>query len=104
MATSPVTSALVEEVAVIMYSTDWVEFASCRTADPRLFDAPARVRAADRVVINAVIARFCERCPVRGDCLRDAQRHKAAGVVRGGRLMLVRPDRTAKRSQAVAAD
>lgn len=66
----------------------WPRYAACAGAPPQLFDAPRRTvpTAEDRRAADTVIIRYCNRCPVRQDCLDDAIATRATGV-RGGLLL-----------------
>jgi WhiB family redox-sensing transcriptional regulator len=83
---------------------DWPRRAACREADPDLFhdreneSEPARERREKRA--KAV----CARCPVRAECLADAEDTREAYGIRGGLTEAERRAirRNCRRAQAAA--
>lgn len=70
---------------------DWRAEAACGGVDaPERFDAPVHQRASRQLRRTAaqLIAQFCDRCPVKSDCLQDAIDTHASGI-RGGRLIVL---------------
>lgn len=76
---------------------DWHKVAACAETDPELFfPVTGRLTAAAEMI--------CRRCPVRTDCLDDALRAEAAGLLRfgiwGGLSAYQRTQTAAERSRA----
>lgn len=71
----------------IEYSATWRDAASCRTADPRLFDIVPATASITRVRRAAAL---CGACPVATRCLVEAIKAGDVGL-RGG-VLLLRPN------------
>lgn len=61
----------------------WRDRAACRDADPRLFE----IDGAGQHPYAAEANTYCNRCPVRRECLADAVEHKVTYTWRGGRAI-----------------
>ena len=62
----------------------WHKKAACRGADPRLFHGPDGEGQIERAAREARAKAFCDRCPVRLDCLEsEAWRPLQFGVFGG---------------------
>jgi hypothetical protein len=60
----------------------WVERAACRNTDPETFFPPAG--KSDGSDPEAAAKRVCARCPVTGECLREALLHEESTGIWGG--------------------
>lgn len=83
----------------------WFDDAACNNVDPELF-SPTGSQRVRRLKALAVIAEFCDHCPVKASCLDDAlERERGKGSsamegIRGGlgvteRARILRTERTA---------
>lgn len=65
---------------------DWRASASCAGMDPTLFELPDNHRADDLDRMKQTIEAVCGGCPVKQECLDDADRDDLRHTIRGGLL------------------
>lgn len=88
------TPALPIDLTVFAPLGPWAQQAACATreVDPTLFDAPSDddgLTRPERTMRQQAAAAVCARCPVRAECLADADENGLTGV-RGGFLIFDR--------------
>lgn len=79
-------SRLVDLVLETQRPEDWRASASCAGMDPTLFELPDNHRADDLDRMRQTIDAVCVGCPVKSECLEDADREDLKHTIRGGLL------------------
>lgn len=70
------------KTAPSVHRFDWMDDASCLKFPPEAWDLPSHGALSPE---NCEAKKVCARCPVRGQCLREAIRLQDTYVIRGGK-------------------